>query len=191
MYDTAFEIKGTSFHAVSLAGGLLYMVNQGEDTIVKENAVNDCILKDIDGNGLPDLMISHISNVPGIADLFMFDERIASFRKVEDFSRFPAAEDLKGTSCFYSYHRSGCADRNWDSDLFYIKDFKTYCIGNIAGRECGDTDPKDGIYISTVRGDSAVLIERFLSIRSPRIKITNGVLLKITGRNIIKSLPQL
>lgn len=46
---------------------------------------------------------------------------------------------------------------NWDSDLFYIDQFSTYCIGNISGRQC-DGD-KFGIYINRIDGDSKKLIE--------------------------------
>gem|GEM_PF-5245252 len=32
----------------------------------------------------------------------------------------PPPQRINGTHYFYSYHKSGCADMDWDSDLFYI-----------------------------------------------------------------------
>ncbi|MFT7234063.1 MAG: hypothetical protein ACI8TA_003292 [Cyclobacteriaceae bacterium] len=37
---------------------------------------------------------------------------------------------------YYSYHRAGCADMNWVSNLFYIDNFKVYQIGEIYGNGC-------------------------------------------------------
>lgn len=41
---------------------------------------------------------------------------------------------------------------NWDSDLFYIKDFKAVRLANISGRECENSGIKDGLYINKVSG---------------------------------------
>jgi hypothetical protein len=158
-YDTTFTFGKRSYHIQGLPDGSFCMVDLKGDTLIREYGVHGFEFDNVDDDSLADLRIHYVTNVPDIEDVFLADGSTYSFQKIESFSDFPAWSRLKGTPYYYSYHRSGCADSNWDSDLFYIKDFKTYCVGNIAGRECGDTDPKDGIYISTVWGDSTSLIE--------------------------------
>jgi hypothetical protein len=84
------------------------------------------------------------------------------FREVENFRDFPAPVQIQGTKFYYSYHKSGCADMNWDSDLFYIENFKAIRIGNIAGRQCGNRDgEKEAVYIYKVRGGNEKLFKKF------------------------------
>jgi len=100
-----------------------------------------------------------MANVPGIADLIVYDIKNQKFVQVENFSKFPDSRPITETKYFYSYHRSGCADMDWDSDLFYIENFKTIKIGNISGRECENTIVKDGIYIYSITGENKKLIK--------------------------------
>ncbi|MCF1193123.1 hypothetical protein LRR18_16160 [Mangrovimonas sp. AS39] len=124
-----------------------------------ENSYPNIEFIDFDNDGNKDLMISYISNVPGIQDFVKYDSKGKSFKLIENFPKYPDSKPIKGTKYFYSYHRSGCADMNWDSDLFYIEDFKTIKIGNISGRECNNEGIDDGIYIYKIRVDNKDLIE--------------------------------
>lgn len=63
---------------------------------------------------------------------------------------FPWAEKIGNTQYYYSYHRSGCADMNWDS---YINNYKKVKIGNISGQECDGTGTKNGPYINKIMGE--------------------------------------
>jgi hypothetical protein len=75
--------------------------------------------------------------------LYLFDKVNNVFKYVEGFERFPASQQLKTNPKYYfSYHRAGCADLNWVSDLFYIQNFKTIHIGHIYGKGC-DADLKE------------------------------------------------
>jgi hypothetical protein len=114
--------------------------------------------KDFNADGYKDLLIEYSGNTPGVLDLFIFTPRTHTFRKIQDFNKFPAPQRIKGAHYFYSYHHSGCADMNWDSDLFYIHDTMAIALGNIAGRECGDSDEKDGIYIHRIHKGKRSLI---------------------------------
>lgn len=114
---------------------------------------------DFNGDGYKDILIDYMTNIPGISDLLLYDKGIKSFKKVVDFQDFPAAKRIGDTDYYYSYHRSGCADLDWDSDLFYIKDDQTIGIGNISGRQCGDTGLKDGIYIFKTVADVKTQID--------------------------------
>jgi hypothetical protein len=112
----------------------------------KDYSPADMKIDDFNNDGYKDILFIHYpTNVPGISNLFLFYYKELTFKEVEDFRNFPDFKILcKGY--YYSYHRSGCADYNWDSDLFYIKDFKAIKIANIHVIECSDA-PKKGIYI--------------------------------------------
>lgn len=137
----------------------LIIQNEEGDTIFKnENITNGFELKDFDQDGFVDVEIHYITNVPNIYDMILYDKKNNDFKQIVNFSEFPTPEKIKKADYYYSYHRSGCADLNWDSDLFYIKNFKCYRIGNISGRGCG---PKNttGIYINKIVADQEVLLK--------------------------------
>lgn len=51
--------------------------------------------------------------------------------------KYPDAVRLKAdSSYYYSYHRAGCADMNWASDLFKITNFKIVQVGHMYGKGC-------------------------------------------------------
>lgn len=81
-------------------------------------------------------MVSYIGNNPTYF-LYLFDPSKNVFKKLEGFDNFPDAIQLKSYPLFYySYHRAGCADLNWISDLFKIEKFKAIHIGQIYGQGC-------------------------------------------------------
>jgi hypothetical protein len=77
---------------------------------------------------------------------------------VDDFDQFPATIKIKGTKYYYSYQRSGCADMEWDSDLFYISNYKAIRIGHIAGDQCGSNEPP-GVFIYKVSRSKEKLVK--------------------------------
>ncbi len=107
-------------------------------------------LWDFDMDGNKDLLLTMIGNNP-ISFLYLFDITKNSFKNVEGFNDFPQANAVKGQkNIYYSYHRSGCADANWVSDLFKIVNFETIQIGHIYGKGCdfevGENPPVIEIY---------------------------------------------
>jgi hypothetical protein len=116
-------------------------------------------LKDFNKDGYKDIYLDKGGNTPERFDLLLYAPTTKSFRQVKDFEYFPAPENISGTKYFYSYHKSGCADMNWDSDLFYIKDYKAIRLANISGRECENSGMKDGLYIYKLRGEKKNLIK--------------------------------
>lgn len=109
-------------------------------------------MKDFDGDGNKDLFLDKGGNTPEWYDVLVFVSA-DRYKKVDGFHLFPAPTQIKGTPYFYSYHKSGCADNNWDSDLFYVKNFKAIRIGNISGNACENSGTKGGVYINKVRGE--------------------------------------
>jgi len=148
--SNSFAIETTKIAGKSHIGYInkrtYYLLNAKGDTLIrKTDYYFDAHFKDFNQDGFADIVLQYESNAPGVWDLFLYVPTTGKFRQITRFRDFPAAERLKGTNLFYSYHKSGCADMNWDSDLFYIKNYKAIKIGNIAGRECSDV--KNGIFI--------------------------------------------
>ncbi len=85
---------------------------------------------DFNKDGNLDLIVKFPTSTAN--ELFLFDNKKRTLRRVNNFSDFPAPIHIRGTKYYYSYHSSGCADSCWDSDLFYLKNFKAVRIGNIS-----------------------------------------------------------
>jgi hypothetical protein len=147
-------INGEKYRAIYRTDEFLYIQDSNDNVVFKSNDYYpDFEFVDFNNDGYKDLMINHLSNVSAIKDMIIYDIKSKMFKPIEHFSEYPDPKPISGTKYFYSYHRSGCADRNWDSDLFYIENFKAIRIGNIAGRECEDMDEKNGIYINKIKGN--------------------------------------
>jgi hypothetical protein len=139
-----------------------YLLNAKGDTVLrKSDYYIDAEFKDFDKDGHQDIILHYSSNTSMVWDLFLYVPMTGKFREIKNFRAFPASEQIKGTKFYYSYHKSGCADMNWDSDLFYIDNFKALRIGNIAGRQCNNRDGvKDALYIHKVRSDKEKLFKK-------------------------------
>ena len=131
--------------------------------------------EDFNKDGYKDIYLDKGGNTPERFDLLLNVPTTKSFRQVRDFEKFPAPENLIGTKYFYSYHKSGCADMNWDSDLFYIKDFKTIRVANISGRECGNSGIKDGLYINKLTGDKNICSKHYPLTQFLNLRMINGL----------------
>lgn len=141
----------------------LVILNTKNDTIYRHDgsASNGFVFEDFDENGTLDIRLNHISNSGGYSELIMFDEKTNQFKNVINFDSFNNPIRLKKTKLWYSYHKSGCADINWDSDLFYIQNYKAIRIGNISGRGC-EGEPKNGIFINKIIGEKEKLIKEII-----------------------------
>ena len=138
-----------------------YVINSKRDTVFRDSVYcYEAVFDDFDKDGYKDIKVKYVTNVPDIEDLLLYDKREKTFKKVVGFDEFPAAVKIAGTKYYYSYHRSGCADMTWTSDLFYIKNFKSVKVGTIWGRECGNRDIKDGVYIYKIVAGKEIKIKQ-------------------------------
>src|SRR5207253_1429170 len=104
------------------------------DTI--DNYFWDIEFPDFNGDGNLDIMLVYGGNNFSYF-LYLFDSVTNNFKGVEHFGYFPHAIQLKtDPKYYYSYHRAGCADMNWVSDLFKIESFKAIQLGHIHGQGC-------------------------------------------------------
>lgn len=154
-------ILGEKYIAIYKTNDTLYVLNKKSDTILKLPDLHPNFeFNDFNGDNAKDIRIHYLSNVPAIQDLLLFVKSKRNFKLVKDFSNFPDPNPIKGTKYYYSYHRSGCADMNWDSDLFYIENYKAIRIGNISGRQCDNRDgEKDAVYIHKVYNEKEILFK--------------------------------
>jgi hypothetical protein len=106
-----------------------------KETIYK-NGFLGIELTDFNKDGNSDIILSYTGNNP-VCFLYLFYSKNGLFKNVEGFENFPEAIQLKtNPKYYYSYHRAGCADLNWVSDLFRIENFKTIHVGHIYGQGC-------------------------------------------------------
>jgi hypothetical protein len=153
------NIFGELYTANFRNDGLLYIEDSSNKIVFRLNDSYPIFrFTDFDNDGYKDLLISHTSISFGIEDFIRFDNINKTFVQVEFFSSYPESKQIKGTNYYYSFHESGCADMNWDSDLFYIENFRIIKIGHIAGRKCDNINEKDGIYVYKISGDGKELI---------------------------------
>lgn len=146
--------NGIVFQTCLKKYNLFTLKSQNGDIVYKnDNNPAEYILTDFNGDGFIDIKLQFMTNASGVSELLVFDAELKSFKEIENFSNFPSSLKISGTNLFYSYRRSGCANGNWDSDLFYLKENKAIKIGNIHSVEC-DNDNDNGIYIFKVRGNN-------------------------------------
>lgn len=126
----------------------LYIIKKRDTLIKKINySPSDSEFLDANNDGFLDILFRFPGNVPGMSDLFLFDAGYNTFKEVAGFRNYPDPKRILNTKFLYSYRRSGCADMNWDSDLFFIdKNFKPVKVANIHAIEC-NTDRARGIFV--------------------------------------------
>ncbi|MBA0883120.1 hypothetical protein [Flavobacterium undicola] len=141
-FDTTFVVNKQTFK---------FVINDIEDEVTMTFIRNSKKIKtdtlqsvglggfeftDFNKDGNLDILITYLGNNSSY-DLYLFDNSINEFKDLEGFDRFPEAIQLKtNPNYYYSYHRAGCADMDWVSDLFYIDNFKTIQVGHIYGQGC-------------------------------------------------------
>ncbi|MGC4041839.1 MAG: hypothetical protein QM710_13920 [Flavobacterium sp.] len=133
----------------------LSILDEKKDTVYVHDgfATNGFELEDFDHNGIPDIRLFQITNVDGISDLIFYDTNDKTFKPVQDFGNFPQPTKMKNTKYWFSYHRNGCSDLNWGSELFKIENFKAIKIGEIEGIGCED-EKQTGIFAYLVKGNT-------------------------------------
>ncbi|CUV65602.1 hypothetical protein BN3087_390053 [Sulfurovum sp. enrichment culture clone C5] len=127
------KVNGELYTAICQNQEKISILNSKNENIFTKNI--DCTFinfEDFNKDGYKDLT----ANTTTTQNLIVYSPKTKKFNFIEDFSNFPNATNIDKTNKYYSYHRSGCADMLWDSDLFYIKDNKAIQLGNIHGDEC-------------------------------------------------------
>jgi len=152
LWDTTFVVKTLSFKVVAGrtdSGSYAQIVRETDTTTIDGVSARLDVLY-FNNDSFPDIIVGYMGNNV-TEELYLFDSLSSAYVFVEDFISFPQATSLEAdTNYYYSYRRAGCADMNWQSDLFYIKNFKTYQLGSIYGQGCDFEDTPRLIEISKV-----------------------------------------
>lgn len=118
-----------------------------------DNNPSKFVFTDFNEDGFLDIELHFMTNIPDVNEILIFNPELKKFCKIENFSSFPASIKIENTNYYYSYKRSGCADSNWNSDLYFLKENKAVRIGNIHTIDC-DNENDNGIYIYKYNGEN-------------------------------------
>lgn len=153
------KILGNEYFAFSLDSDYSGCItNPKNDTLFKDQDLNSRPqFIDFDKDGITDVIFK--SNIENEYDFIKFDIKAKVFRKVEGFKNFPEPKRIAKSKYWFSYHRGGCADQCWESDLFYIDNFQTIRIGNISKYYVDENGNLD-FTISKVEKDKLIILER-------------------------------
>jgi len=162
------NINGVSYKAI-LYGDQSISIKAGDKTVLHIKRADLYLtfepfaglqFKDFNGDGYPDLVINYKSSIPGRSDLILYDKRSKKFIQVTGFSNYPVSTKIPNTSFYYSYQNSGCADMDWDSNIYKIVKYKIVPLGSIAGRGCESEKEALGISIFKRNGKKEHLIKK-------------------------------
>lgn len=141
-YDSTFKSNGLEFRVqqIQLEKYMSLLKVKKANTVILSDTLDfftDLQLIDFNRDKAIDIRINHMGNVDR-QSLYLFNQLTSKFQKVVDFESYPDAKEVKGQDrgFYYSYHRSGCADNYWTSDLFKILDYKVIHMGQIFGEGC-------------------------------------------------------
>jgi len=142
IFDTTFVNKNQKFHVVAKDiddSSMLLSITDNSKIYLNDKifaGLGDIHILDFDKDGYIDIQTEYFGN-NSTYYLYLFDPKTNKFKNVEGFDKYPEALQIKSNSkYYYSYHRAGCADANWISDLFKIVNFKTVQLGHIYGQGC-------------------------------------------------------
>lgn len=127
-------------------------------------------LWDVNNDRFSDLLVG-FRGYPGRKHLYLFDPDKNKFVEVEGYENYPEPKPVKSSSkYYYSYSRSGCDGKVWNSDLFYINGHNVEVVGNIKGNGCGGLDD---IQVLRIGPDDKKMIAN-LSLHESLLPFDNG-----------------
>lgn len=143
VWDSTFIVDKIEFKVLACrtdTGSFAQLIKSKKDTLTIDGVSGNIEILKFDNDDFPDITFSHLGN-NYTADLFLYDSKSKTYKRVEGFMEVSDSKKLTSNpNYFYSYHRAGCADMNWVSNLFYIDNFKVYLIGEIYGNGCEDSE---------------------------------------------------
>jgi hypothetical protein len=153
LWDSTFVVQNNEFKVLACrakSGSFAQLIKSGKDTLTIDGVSGNIEILKYDNDEFPDITFSYLGN-NYTADLFLYDRKSQTYKQVDGFTEVSDSKKLDTNPNYYfSYHRAGCADMNWMSDLFYIDNFKIYQIGEIYGKGCDSEESKRVIEISKI-----------------------------------------
>lgn len=112
---------------------------------------------DFNGDSFKDIILSYPSNYL-FQELLLFNPKSNSFEFVKSFSKYPYSKRIGKTNFYYSYQGNGCAQNDWESNLYQLKDTTILEKGRIKGLGCLKND-SNGIYIYRINNGNDKLLK--------------------------------
>lgn len=166
--DTTFTNHGISFKLTAISNSdttALLKFRSGVtertvDTLDQPTAISYIKIIDFDKNGSSDILLDYIGNNPTYY-LYLYDSMNSSFRNIDNYMSFPEGQQLEtNKQLYYSYHRAGCADFSWVSDLFAVRDFKIVHFAHLYAEGCEGEHQNISVYkVIDNNSDSTTLLE--------------------------------
>jgi hypothetical protein len=160
-YDTA-TIYHDKYYAIYRSDEeLLYVVSGKREIILKQRGMSpNIVFIDFNEDGFKDIVVTYKSDAPDAKALLLFDYKSENFKLVNGFDAFAEPVLITGTSLYYSYAPAGCASFDWNSDLFYVKDYKAIKTGSMSVNQCPNSEAENGIYIRKLKEGQMELEEK-------------------------------
>jgi len=158
------KILGLEYHAfLNENNDDACIINSKNDTLFKDNNLGaNPIFIDFDKDGITDVLFK--SNIIDVYDFIKFDPITNQFKKIEGFNEFPEPQKIGNSKYWFSYQSNGCADGCWESNLFFINNFKTIKIGTIlkdAGYDESSKKVFKSLTINKVANNKVILFKSF------------------------------
>lgn len=143
LFDTTFSSNkhNLKVSTKSIDGNFVLLTSKYDSFLALRDTIDggglaDVEFPDFNKDGYMDILLTYIGNNPTYF-LYLFDSITKTFKNIKGYMKYPDAIQLKANSkYYYSYHRAGCADMDWISDLFKIVNFKIIHVGHIYGQGC-------------------------------------------------------
>lgn len=129
----------------------------GEIHFYQIQNVTDFKINDFDNDGYKDVIIAHPSNRV-LETLLLYNPNLKKFTLINNFINYPNSIKIKSSEFYYSYQGVGCAQNDWISHLFLIKNYKIIDKGLIKGFGCLKNE-KNGIYIYRFTEKDTILVK--------------------------------
>ena len=153
VWDSTFVVDEIEFKVLACetdTGSFAQLVKSKTDTLTIDGVSGNIEILKFDNDNFLDITFSYLGN-NYTADLFLYDNKSKTYKQVDGFMEVSDSKKLTSNpNYYYSYHRAGCADMNWVSNLFYIDNFKVYQIGEIYGKGCDLEESEREIEISKI-----------------------------------------
>ncbi|MCX2746182.1 hypothetical protein OO013_20050 [Mangrovivirga sp. M17] len=159
LWDSTFIVDKQKFNVTSFwtkSGSYAKIIKTGIDTITVNDVTGNIEILNFNNDGFADIILSYLGN-NYTADLYLYDKKSKSYRKVEGFMDVSEAKRLDtNPNYYYSYRRGGCADMNWLSYLFFIDNSRVYQIGEIYGIGCDSEESDRLIKVSKISSNDDI-----------------------------------
>ena len=148
VWDTSYVIEENTFRIVAHASdstNYFHVIKDKKDTTTYYGFYFDIYTTNFNNDSFPDIHTSIHGTLSN--ELLLYDPVKKEYVPVANMTEFNEAKAIKASdNLYYSHRRAGCADQNWTSSLFTIKNYEPIQIGYFYANGCGDFDEKISFY---------------------------------------------